>query len=503
MLALDPSLKGRLRFDEFANRIDHDGLPGGQEPGPWNDADAARLARWMQERDVLVRPGTVQTAALVVAQERRHHPVRDWLRSLRWDGKPRLDDWLCRYVGAAGNPYTRAIGRKFLISAVARAIRPGCKVDCALILEGPQGAGKSSVARILAHNSDWFADEMADLGSKDAAQGVVGKWIIELAELSAMKRSEVERVKAFFSRSTDTYRPSYGRVAQDFPRHCVFIGTTNSDQYLADETGNRRFWPVKVGNIDLPALKSVVSQLWAEAVVAFRANEQWWLPREIEALAAEEQAGRAIVDAWMEPVRKWLGERFVPFTIDEALRQAVTMIGAQHDPIATRRMAAVLHQLGWERFRHREGTALIWKYRRVVPTVPTAVPTDPASMWEQNYAKSESGFIEENSRVPTVPTESAKSVTEHIGQASDDDDQDELGEWLRGGRVSNSRVSPESSGNNGNSGNTLGKSLGKNNFGVPTGPRKQWEQPAGSGNNPPRQRPVTTMRPDTSPKVAP
>ena len=124
---------------------------------------------------------------------------------------------------------------------------------------------------------NWFADEISDLGSKDSAQDLRGKWIIELAELSAMKRGDIERTKAFMSRAIDHYRPSYGRRSQDFPRQCVFAGTTNADTYLGDETGNRRFWPVKVGHIDLAGLREVRDQLWAEAVAAFKAGEKWWL----------------------------------------------------------------------------------------------------------------------------------------------------------------------------------------------------------------------------------
>ena len=144
----------------------------------------------------------------------------------------------------------------------------------------------------------WFSDELADLGTKDAAQDLRGKWIVELGELSALNRGAVERVKAFMSRRVDHYRPSYGTRSQDFPRQCVFIGSTNADAYLGDETGGRRFWPVKVGAIDLDALKRDRDQLWAEAVAAYRADEKWWLDKETEKAAAVEQGDRRIVDPW-------------------------------------------------------------------------------------------------------------------------------------------------------------------------------------------------------------
>jgi putative DNA primase/helicase len=198
--------------------------------------------------------------------------------------------------------FVRQAGRRWFLSAVARVYRPGCKADCAVILEGPQGAGKSSALAALVPDPEWFADDIADLGCKDSAQDLRGKWIIELGELSAMRRAEVERTKAFMSRAVDHYRPSYGRRSQDFPRQCVFAGTTNADAYLGDETGNRRFWPVKVGTIRLGALREVRDQLWGEAVAAFEAGEKWWLDAEVEAAAAEEQGERRIVDPWEERV---------------------------------------------------------------------------------------------------------------------------------------------------------------------------------------------------------
>ena len=183
----------------------------------------------------------------------------------------------------------------------ARAFEPGCKADHALILEGRQGAGKSTACSILALRAEWFTDEIADLGSKDSAQDLPGKWIIELGELSAMGKSAVERIKGFIARSSDHYRPSYGRNSQDFPRGCIFIGSTNATS-TSDTTGNRRWWPVTVGDIKLDALRQDVPQLWAEAVAAYKAGEEWWLDVDGEARAAEQQEQRAEVDPWEELV---------------------------------------------------------------------------------------------------------------------------------------------------------------------------------------------------------
>ena len=211
---------------------------------------------------------------------------------------------------------------------------------------------------------DWFADEISDLGSKDRAQDLCAKWIIELAELSALKRGDIERVKAFMSRSVDHYRPSYGRRSQDFPRQCVFAGTTNADAYLADETGNRRFWPVRVGAIDLAALERNRDQLWAEAVVAYRAGETWWLDRGLEQAAALQQGERRISDPWEPRLRDWLGslppDR--PVRVHDALERALHVAADKQDQAGANRVARVLKLLGWRRVQQRAGKVREWVY---------------------------------------------------------------------------------------------------------------------------------------------
>jgi putative DNA primase/helicase len=229
------------------------------------------LAEWCQLREVPLTRASCADAVAAVADDNRFHPIREYLDGLAWDGTPRLATWLSTHLGAVVEPgcdkpearpaYIREVGRKWPIGAVARVYRPGCKVDAAPIFEGGQGIGKSQALAALVPCPEWFCDEISDLGTKDSAQDLRGKWIIELAELSAMRRGDIERTKAFMSRSTDHYRPSYGRRSQDFPRQCAFAGTTNADGYLGDETGNRRFWPVKVGAIDLDAIRRDREQL--------------------------------------------------------------------------------------------------------------------------------------------------------------------------------------------------------------------------------------------------
>ena len=210
------------------------------------------------------------------------------------------------YLGRRDTPLNRAIGSRWMISAVARIMQPGAKVDHMLILEGPQGTKKSSALKMLA-GADWFTDELAEIGSKDAAQQMRGIWIIEIAELDAISRAEVSRIKAFLSRTTDRYRPPYERYVVEVPRQCVFAGSVNPDTYLRDETGNRRFWPVRCGNINLDALSRDRDQLWAEAVARYRDGTIWWLNEaELIADAKIEQDQRYQADAWDARIDRWL-----------------------------------------------------------------------------------------------------------------------------------------------------------------------------------------------------
>jgi predicted P-loop ATPase len=273
---------------------------------PWADRDDALVADWLQHQDIMVPMSIAGQAVEVVARDRLFHPVREYLDALTWDGTPRLEAWLLRYLGAEDNAYHRAVGPRWLISAVARIYVPGCKADCALILEGPQGIRKSSALMALA--APWFTDRLSDLSSKDAAMETRGVWIIEIAELDTMGRAEVSTVKAFMSRTQDRFRPPYGKRLVDLPRQCVFAGSVNPEGgYLKDPTGGRRFWPVVCSTIDLEALQRDRDQLWAEARDRFRRGEPWWLEsRELDALAAEEQAERYQGDAWDEPIQVYL-----------------------------------------------------------------------------------------------------------------------------------------------------------------------------------------------------
>jgi predicted P-loop ATPase len=309
VLRLEPKFKGRIRLDELKQAVVCQDLPWSTGKGwqRWADTDTTRLAAWFQR--TLHLPMSIDNAhraAVVIAQENRFNPVTDYLDSLKWDGTERLDSFLEKYFGASKDAaeYLRVVGPKWMIAAVARAYEPGCKVDHMLIFEGAQGPGKSKALRALT-GDDWFTDTLSDMGSKDAAQDLHGKWIIEVSELSAMSHALVEKVKGFVSRQVDHYRPSYGRMSVDFPRRCVFVGTTNEETYLKDQTGNRRYWPVKMRQADDKAIARDRDQLWAEAVVRYKKGEQWWLTPEQEKTASNVQDQRRHVDPWEEPARKY------------------------------------------------------------------------------------------------------------------------------------------------------------------------------------------------------
>ena len=346
------------------------------EDTPWSDRDDFLVTDWMQRQDIMIPASVAGQAVETVARDQLFHPVREYLGALTWDGTPRIDTWLSAYLGAADSPYIRAVGPRWLISAIARIYIPGTQADCALILEGPQGIRKSSALRILA--DPWFTDRLSDLGSKDAAMETKGVWIIEIAELDTMSRAEVGTIKAFITRTHDRFRPPYGKRLVDLPRQCIFAGTVNPEGgYLKDATGGRRFWPVVCGTIDTAALERDRNQLWAEARDRFRADEPWWLDsRELEVLAAEQQADRYQGDAWDEPTRLYLdntvdwlengyGER-QPYrrprpeplddvSVAEIMEKALGMDKGRWSQADQNRVVRSLVSMGFEQYRARIG----------------------------------------------------------------------------------------------------------------------------------------------------
>lgn len=285
-----------------------------------------------------------------LAHKHRWHPVRAYLESLDWDGTPRLDQWLRQAFDASGpTNYLAAVGRKVLCAAVARVYEPGCKFDYMLVLEGNQGEGKSMSLAMLASQS-WFTDGLGDIHNKDVVDQMTGKWVIEIAELAAIKGRENEAIKSFLSRQVDRVRISYGRRSQDYPRQSIFVGSTNAKEYFSDETGNRRYWPVSVGSANRSWLRQNRDQLWAEAKYRYEFDEKLYLNEELEAVARKEQEKRFEVDEWESEMKKIVksrkpGEKFQTLEIFQAL----TMSFGQPNQYDMKRIAKVFIRLGFSR----------------------------------------------------------------------------------------------------------------------------------------------------------
>jgi putative DNA primase/helicase len=351
-----PEFKDKLGIDQFSHTMMVLGeLPWDKQekPRPLEESDPIKLQEWLQQQDINVKAkSTVLDAIQSVASENQFNPLQDYLSSLEWDGTSRINSWLVDHLGAEDTTYTRTIGRKFLIAAVARAMAPGCKVDTMLVLEGAQGIGKSQTLQALAE--PWVLEELSDMKSKDCKQDIQGHWFVEVSELGAMKGNEVETVKAFIAKQVDTFRPSYGRFSKEHPRQCVLIGTTNSDTYLRDHTGNRRFWPVRCTIVNLEALRFVRDQLWAEALTAYRDGEKWWLDGGEVVLANEEQAERFEHDVWQDAVVQWLEStsksRVTSLDIAEG---CLELTRAQQNVGTGRRISQIMTQAGWDRAARR------------------------------------------------------------------------------------------------------------------------------------------------------
>jgi predicted P-loop ATPase len=350
----EPEFQGLFAHDQMLHSAivlrGLDDEPSGFEPRPLTDADVSRIQARIQALALLrLSKDVIHQAVDVVAEDHKFHPVRDYLNGLAWDGKPRLEKWLIDYLGVERNSYTMKIGTMFLLSMVARIFQPGCKVDHLLVLEGAQGELKSSACRIL--GGEWFSDNLPDIGKagKDVSQHLRGKWLIEVDEMHAMNRAEAAQLKSFITRQTERYRPSYGRLEVIEPRQCVFIGTTNQDAYLRDETGGRRFWPLKVGSIKAVALESDRDQLFAEAVKLYHDRVPWWPDKDFERKSImPEQAARYEGDVWEDPIKVYL-EIKERVTIGQIARDVFSIENAKIGTADQRRIAKALEQLGWRR----------------------------------------------------------------------------------------------------------------------------------------------------------
>lgn len=366
VLEKHPRWAGKIWYDTFLEKVQTDAF------GPtenWTDYLAARLNRWMQAVFEFPTLGTerVQEAADTVARGNPRNVLREWLEALEWDRTSRLHDILPRGFGTPLDQYHVRVGECWMLSMIARALQPGCKVDTMPVFEGSQGAGKSSALAIL--GGDWFGECHEDFGSKDFVLSLKGCWLIEVAEMHAFRRADVDRLKGIMSTRIDRVRLPYGRVTEEHPRQSVFAGTTNRDDWQADDTGARRFWPVRCGFLAHDWLRDNREQLFAEAVARFRAGEDWWTVPKLQASDAADE--RRPEDPWEEVIAGYIDETRT-YSARELLATPLNIDIENQSNAAAKRVGAILRRLGWAKYVSHGSTATK-RWRRE----PQRTPANP------------------------------------------------------------------------------------------------------------------------------
>lgn len=398
ILENDEQLAGLFGLDEFANRVAlHRDPPWqGSHGGEFRERDASELAGWLGEPTrygMVAKSSLVLEAVETIARRHRFHPVRDYLHGLEWDGSPRMRRLFVDHCGVEDSEYHQRVAEILLLSAAARILRPGCKVDTMLVLEGRQGLGKTRVTQVLFGGDRWYMDAQRSPAEKDFYQDIVGKWGVEIGEMTSFTKAEANKVKQTLSATSDTYRPSYARYSDTFPRQCVFVGTTNEDAWQRDHTGGRRFLPVNVKRVDVDAIAAIRDQLWAEAVQGLADGMNWWeLPKD----AAEQQDERYQEDSWLQPVSQWLAGRYGKDAYDGVLRhptsgevlectssdllwRALKIDSARHTKPDQMRVGAIMQRLGWPKFRPQRYGVRLWTWYRADDWKPSEPPTDDTS----------------------------------------------------------------------------------------------------------------------------
>lgn len=327
---------GRLALDEFRQQITDRGME-------WTDAAEIELKAWLEKNWITdeVKTATLREAVGVIASRHIVHPVRDWLTALEWDRVERLPTFFTDFCGTPFTPYSEAVARSLFVSAVARIMKPGTKVDTMVCLEGAQGLGKSKLVQAI-FGAAWHCEITEAPGSLDFYQNLRGKWIGEFSELSAMGRVDQNRVKQALTQTQDTYRASYGRHSRTYPRQFVFIGNTNKHEYLMDETGARRYLPIECTEIDADAVESIRDQLFAEAMTRYRAGEKWWdIPG-----AEKEQDARYQQDVWEEKIADWLRGK-LKVTVLEVMEECLALKSDRQGRSEQTRIGMILRRLKW------------------------------------------------------------------------------------------------------------------------------------------------------------
>jgi len=327
------------------------------EPRPVQDRDYSEAVMWLEQRQMTPKATNIIAVIQTIAEHNTFDRLTEYLDGIAWDGQPRVKNFLPYYFGCDPSVYSDEIGKNWLVSSVARGLRPGCKVDTMPILEGPQGLNKSTAVKAL-YGAEFFSDNLSDIGTKDAMMEMQGVWGLEVAEMHRFSAAETNAVKKFLSRDVDRFRPPYGRSVIDAPRRVVMTGTINPEgnPYLRDPTGARRFWPVTCGRIDIDALAHDRDQLWAEAVTIFKSGAKWWVNRDeadVVAAVEAEQEKRTDVDVWVDMITPFVTGRRQVAQVD--IFKELGILPREAGWVHSQRLGRIMKKLGWVAGRDRSG----------------------------------------------------------------------------------------------------------------------------------------------------
>jgi hypothetical protein len=342
------------------NQLNHRMNVGGQMLGQWGGElsdNAVQALRSIIQREFDFDPPmtAMRDAAEQECLDHAFHPIINYFKTLRWDGHPRVDGWLTSYMSAENSPFNRAVARLWLVAGVRRILQPGCKFDQMPVFESPEGKGKSTALQILAGGSEYYSDtDILNASNQQQMELIAGKWIYEFGELTGIHGADVNKIKAFISRQVDRGRRAWGRYAVEQPRTGIFAGTTNDPAYLVSQTGNRRFWPVQCGAVDLDGVARDRDQLWAEAIVAERGTSLF-LPESLWAAAAEAQEGSMLDHPWIELLQNEIGyeERKDDGTLEmriatSDLIKAVGIKDGERQLWHSRQVMGCMIKIGWK-----------------------------------------------------------------------------------------------------------------------------------------------------------
>lgn len=352
-----PEFKGRIWYDEFHSKIFMNDKHG--KIREMDDDDAIIILKFMQRRVGLHRitEAMVRSAIVDYAKQNKRNEPKDWMNTLKWDGVCRIDSFFMNAFGAENSVYVNAASRNFWISMVARILQPGCKVDNMVILEGFQGKKKSMSLGEIAKG--WFSEVRSSVSSKDFYVDIQGKLLVEIAELDSFTKAESTAIKQAISCQNDRFRPPYGRTSRDFPRQCIFVGTTNETTYLKDHTGGRRFWPIRTHAIDVDYIKNNRDQLFAEAMDLFNSGVKWWdMPDE----AKRQQEMRRQYDVWEGVISKWLALKTGKIELADVVTDALDIEIGKVDQRTLSRVNRVMTVLGWKQTQEESnyGFSRVW-----------------------------------------------------------------------------------------------------------------------------------------------